>query len=120
MRPPNSIVSLFALVYKRLQKSNKVRVVCCPRTVPIHKIMWCHNAEGHSFSVWWSESEVPEWVGLVRNKLWAYRPIVFANQCASTGIRFLLSINTTLILYILQFLICFACHCWSSSSQWHM
>jgi len=117
MRPQNPIVSLFALVYERLQKSNKVRVVCCPRTVPIHKIMWCHNAEGHSFNVWWIESEVTEWVGLIRSRLWAYCPVVFANQCTSTGIRFLLVINTTLIPYILQLLTCFARHCWSSSSQ---
>jgi len=95
MHPQNSIV--------RLQKSNTVRVVCCPRRVPIHKIMWCHNAEGHFFSAWWTESEVTEWMGLVRNRLWAYCPVVFANQCSFTDIRFLLAINTSLILYILQF-----------------
>jgi len=107
MCPQNSIVSLFALVNERLQKRNKVRAVCCPRTVPIHKFMWCLNAKGHSFSVWWTESEVTEWVWLVRNRLWEYCPFVFANQCTSTGIRFLLAVNTTLILDILQFLTCF-------------
>ena len=55
--------------------------------------------------------------GAGKKYTWANRLVVFAYQCTSTGIRFLLAVNTTLILYILQFMTCFACHCWSSSRQ---
>jgi hypothetical protein len=72
--------------------------------------MWCHNAEGHNFSDFWVESDVMKWVGLVGNSSFAVgHPIVFGNECNSTGTRFPIAMNTTLILYILTY--------WSSASQ---
>lgn len=41
-------------------RPHEVKAVCCSRTVSTHQIIWCHNAEGRDFSVFWIESEVLE------------------------------------------------------------